>query len=196
MAMGYVRPARDADVDEIARIQLSTWRSAYADIVPAEVLDSLNATWLAQQWRDAIVNPPTPAHQVFVAIEQAESDRQAITTVGFAAVGPAPEDEEAVVEQAGLVTELLVEPRFGRRGHGSRLLSAAVAHWRAHDLTTAYSWAFARDAATLAFYKSAGWDADGARRTLEMADQRVPQVRLHCDLTEVLEQEPVSPDAA
>lgn len=186
MALGYVRPAKEADVDEIARIQLSTWRAAYSGIVPAEVLDSLDTTWLARQWRESIVDAPSSAHQVFVAVEQAESDRQAITTVGFAAVGPAPEDEE-VAERSGLVTEMLVEPRFGRRGHGSRLLSAAVAHWRSHELTTAYAWAFARDAATLGFYKSAGWDADGARRTLEMADQRVPQVRLHCDLTEDVE---------
>ena len=178
MALGYVRPAREADAEEIARIQLSTWRTGYASIVPAEVLSQLDADWLAEHWRGACAAPPSPAHQVFVAVEQDESDRSSIRSVGFAAVGP---DDES---DGGLVTELLVEPRFGRRGHGSRLLSAAVAHWRAHRFGLACAWVFTRDAAMLNFYKSAGWDTDGTRRTLDMAGTAVPQLRLHADITE------------
>jgi GNAT superfamily N-acetyltransferase len=181
MALGYVRPAREADADEIARIQLSTWRTAYASIVPAKVLAQLDAAWLAEHWREACAQPPSPAHQVFMAVEQDESDRSTIQAVGFAAVGPDIEDDQP---GTGLVTELLVEPRFGRRGHGSRLLSAAVSHWRAHAVSLAHAWVFTRDAPTLSLYKSAGWDTDGTRRTLDMDGTEVPQLRLHADVAE------------
>lgn len=182
MALGYVRPARESDIADITRIQLTTWRVAYSSIIPADVLGGMDEDWVARQWREACTNPPTPAHRVLLAVEQSESDPKAITPVGFCAIGP--DDEEPAETGAGAVVELLVEPRFGRRGHGSRLLSAAVAHWRAHDITTVHAWVFARDTASLGFYKSAGWDSDGTRRTLDMGAQRVPQLRLHCDVSE------------
>ncbi|MBC7372833.1 MAG: GNAT family N-acetyltransferase, partial [Frankiales bacterium] len=34
-----VRPARPVDAERIARVQLSTWRTAYADLLPAQALD-------------------------------------------------------------------------------------------------------------------------------------------------------------
>lgn len=184
MALGYVRPARESDAARIAEIQLATWRTAYTKIVPDTVLASFDEEWLAEHWHEACAHPPSPAHQVFIAVEQGETDRANIKTVGFAAIGPDTEDDAA---RAGLVTELLVEPRFGRRGHGSRLLSAMVAHWRAHQISVAHAWPFTRDSASLNFYKTAGWDADGNRRTLDMDGRQVPQLRLHTDLTEAAE---------
>ena len=41
MALGYVRPARPDEADDIARIQLSTWRTAYRRLLPRHVLDDL-----------------------------------------------------------------------------------------------------------------------------------------------------------
>ena len=51
MADADVRPAEPADADEIARIQLTTWRAAYAEILPDEVLSGLDARATAEQWR-------------------------------------------------------------------------------------------------------------------------------------------------
>ena len=42
MADVSVRPARTGDVAEIARIQIDTWRIAYADLLPAAVRDGLS----------------------------------------------------------------------------------------------------------------------------------------------------------
>lgn len=180
MALGYVRPARESDAEQIARIQSTTWRTAYDTIVPSQVVAAMDESWLAERWREACVAPPSAAHRVFVAIEQGESDPSIRTVVGFAAVGPGEDDESG----GGAVTELLVEPRFARRGHGSRLLSAMVGHLREHDLNPVYAWVFSRDAAALNFYKSAGWAPEGTRRILDMDGTEVPQLRLHADLTE------------
>jgi GNAT superfamily N-acetyltransferase len=181
VALGYVRPARVSDAEEIARIQLTTWRTAFSGFIPTSVMDGLDAAWVATRWEEACASPPSPLHRVFVAVEQDESDRSRLWTVGFAAVGAGEEDDDPA---AGAVTELLVEPRFARRGHGSRLLSAAVAHWQEHRLATAYAWSFTRDAASLNFYRSAGWDTDGTRRSLDMDGTPVSQLRLHTDITD------------
>src|SRR5262249_5581635 len=84
----------------------------------------------------------------------------------------------------GEITALLVEPRWGRRGHGSRMLAATVDHMRADGLRTAWVWVPEPDTASLAFYTSAGWEPDGYARTLEADDATVTEVRLHVSLEE------------
>ena len=184
MAVGLVRPARPDDAGEIARIQLATWRTAYRRVLPRHVLDGLDEDFLAARWRPAIDAPPSPEHRVFVAVEQAETG--SAYPVGFAAAGPADdaalapdEDPAALGPRAAAITELLVEPRWGRRGHGSRLLAACVAGWREDGRRTAVAWALEDDSATRGFLRSAGWAPDGARRALDMDDVLVPQLRLH-----------------
>lgn len=169
-----VRPARPTDAGEIARIQLVTWRTAYAAVVPAQVLDTLTETEMAAQWEAAVGRPPAPRQRVLVAEEGG-------SPVGFAAFTPADEDglDPATT---GLVTTLLVEPRWGRRGHGSRLLAATVDLLRGDGAGTAVTWILDRDAASRKFYTSAGWAPDGAARLLDMNGQLVSEVRLHASL--------------
>lgn len=186
MALGYVRPALVEDAADIARIQVATWRYAYRRMLPRNVLDALDEDWMTGRWRAAIGEPPTPRHRVLVAVEQAATDY----LVGFAAAGPADEEArtpeepaDALDERVAAVTDLLVEPRWGRRGHGSRLLSALVDLWRTDGFRTAVAWAYRDDAASLKFLASAGWAPDGAARALDVDDMLVPQLRLHVDLT-------------
>jgi len=187
MATGYVRPARPEDAGEIARIQLATWRIAYRRLMPRHVLDNLDESWLAERWSGAIEEPPSGRHRVLVAIEQAEQSY----LVGFAASGPADEQALAPQEPAtalgpdvAAITDLLVEPRWGRRGHGSRLLAACVDLWRADGFVTAVAWAFDGDKATRSFLTSSGWAPDGAARALDVEGMLVPQLRFHVSLVE------------
>jgi GNAT superfamily N-acetyltransferase len=184
MAIGFVRPARAQDAEQIARVQLSTWRTAYRRLLPRHVLEQVDEVWLTEGWLAAITEPPSPRHQVLVAVEQAEQ----AYLVGFAASGPADEaalapEEEPLPDTVAAVTDLLVEPRWGRRGHGSRLLAASVDLWREGGFATAVAWAYQGDPATLKFLGSAGWRPDGAGRALDVEDMLVPQLRLHTDLT-------------
>ncbi|WP_067505057.1 GNAT family N-acetyltransferase [Actinoplanes sp. TFC3] len=181
MALGFVRPARPEDAAEIARIQLTTWRSAYRRLFPAHVLASLDEGYLARGWSEAIESAPSPRHRVLIAVEQAEN---AQTVVGFAAAGPADEqalapEEPPLPDSVAAFTDLLVEPRWGRRGHGSRLLSATVDLWREDGFTSAVAWAYDADEAMKKFLGSAGWEPDGAARALDVDDMLVNQLRLH-----------------
>jgi len=183
MALGFVRPARPEDAGEIARIQVATWRVAYRRMLPRHVLDGLDEGWMAERWSAAIETPPSPRHRVLVAYEQAEQSY----LVGFAASGPADEqalapEEPPLPESVAAVTDLLVEPRWGRRGHGSRLLAATVDLWREDGFEAAVAWAYDADAATRTFLTSAGWEPDGAGRALDVDDMLVYQLRLHVAL--------------
>jgi GNAT superfamily N-acetyltransferase len=188
VALGYVRPARPDEAGEIARIQLTTWKVAYRKLLPRQVLDQLDPEWLAGRWREAIVAPPSPRHRVLIAIEQSESASQpSAYPVGFLATGPADEaalapGEDPLPADVAAITDLLVEPRWGRRGHGSRLLAAGVDNWREDGFRTAVAWAYESDPATRGFLTSTGWTPDGARRALDVDDLLVPQLRLHVDL--------------
>jgi L-amino acid N-acyltransferase YncA len=169
-----VRPAGTDDVPDIARIQLDTWRQAYAGWLPAAVLDQVTPAEAERTWRQAVTAPPSARHHVLVAWEQD-------WRVGFVAFGPAAEDPGGPV---GAVEVLLVEPRWGRRGHGSRLLAAAVDLMRADALRTAQVWVPEPDVASLAFYTSAGWERDGYARSLDSDGASVTEVRLHVSVEE------------
>jgi L-amino acid N-acyltransferase YncA len=170
-----VRPARPADAPEIARVQLDTWRTAYRRFLPAGLLDGLTMERAAEAWAGAITEPPTPAHRVLVATEQD-------LLVGFVAV--APSDEADAGPDGAAIATLLVEPRWGRRGHGSRLLAAAVDHLRADGFDRMTAWVPDGDTASSRFYSSAGWEQNGTARTLEAEGGTVREARWHVSLAE------------
>jgi GNAT superfamily N-acetyltransferase len=174
-----VRPARPGDVPEIARIQVETWRAAYDEILPAAVLESLTVEAAVPAWTAAVTEPPTPRHHVLVALEQQR-------LVGFTAVAPADDLEEGDPDPDAtvMISPLLVEPRWGRRGHGSRLLAAAVDHARDDGQRRAIAWLPTADAASLDFFRSAGWEADGYARALDTGAGEVRELRLHVALGE------------
>jgi GNAT superfamily N-acetyltransferase len=195
MTLGFVRPARLDDVVEITRIQLTTWRVAYRRLLPAHILDELDEDWITRRWRGAIEEPPSPSHRVLVAVEQRDSPGsgpESAYVVGFAASGPADDttlaaDEDHTVldkdlKGAAAITDVLVEPRWSRRGHGSRLLAASVDLWQSDGFTTALAWTFADDRVTGRFLQDAGWAPDGVSRSLDVEDMLVPQVRWHVSL--------------
>lgn len=177
MADVSVRPARPDDAAELGRIQVETWRTAYATILPAPVLDALSASTAAAAWATAIEQPPTPSHHVLVAMEQQ-------WRVGFVAIGPAADLEDGDPEPAttAAIAPILVEPRWGRRGHGSRLLAAAVDHARADGLTRAVAWIPEGDVPSREFLSSAGWAPDGLVRALDTGAGELREIRLHTEL--------------
>jgi GNAT superfamily N-acetyltransferase len=179
MADVSVRPARPDDAAEIGRIQIDTWRTAYREILPSAVLDGLSAEDAAGVWTAAITGPPSPRHRILVAMEQQ-------WLVGFVALGPADDLEDDDPEPATTLAlaPILVEPRWGRRGHGSRLLAAAVDHARGDGLTRAIAWIPEADAASREFLISAGWAPDGLARALDTGAGELREIRLQAALTE------------
>lgn len=173
MADVSVRPARPDDAAEVARIQVETWQYAYASVLPAVVLEQVTVETALAAWTDAIARPPSPAHRVLVAQEQT-------ALVGFVALSPAvdlqPDDPEPDTTIA--VGPLVVEPRWGRRGHGSRLMAAAVDLSREDGMTRAITWIPEADTVSREFLVGAGWATDGLVRALDTGAGELREIRL------------------
>jgi GNAT superfamily N-acetyltransferase len=170
-----VRPARPDDAAEIARIQLVTWRTAYRALLPTALLDEWDTDSATASWRSAVASPPTPGHGVLVALERN-------TVVGFAAFAPAEVPAGGTADPAGPTVELstlLVEPRWGRRGHGSRLLAAVADVARGGGVARLQVWLPETDRVSAGFYESAGWAPDGWARTLDTGGEPLREVRWH-----------------
>lgn len=170
----FVREARPADAAAVARIQVLAWRTAYAGLVPDEVLEEVTSAAAEERWRDrwreSMQRPPTGRHRLLVADDAGD-------VAGFAAFGPATDPDRWPRTDAELYA-LHVDPDRTRRGHGSRLIHAVIDTLREDGFTTACTWVLEADTATADFLRSTGWAPDGARRALDMGP-RIPTLRLH-----------------
>jgi L-amino acid N-acyltransferase YncA len=176
MAIAAVRAAVDSDVAEIVRIQAGTWAAAYAELVPQAAIDQLTTPAARAAWAQAVT---TGAGHVLVATEGE-------ATVGFVAAGPAEAPENATATDAptlspeswGEIGVLLVEPRWGRRGHGGRLLAGAAAALRDAGAVYGLAWVPEADAASRKFYAAVGWEPDGAVRAFDTGEGTLREVRI------------------
>jgi GNAT superfamily N-acetyltransferase len=92
--------------------------------------------------------------------------------------GNLPEDAGSI----GLIGTLLVEPRWGRRGHAGRLLATAARGLSDAGGARGIVWLPENDAVSLAFYERAGWGRDGMVRTLDAGGRPLREIRLTGDL--------------
>ncbi|MGB6163137.1 MAG: GNAT family N-acetyltransferase [Pseudonocardiaceae bacterium] len=176
MALARVRAATLEDAPTLAALQRATWQAAYSELLPPGTLDGLDTLQVRQAWADTIHGGAT----VLIATEGAEQ-------VGFVVAGPAPKDDVAAADgtlppdaaHTMLVSILLVEPRWGRRGHGGRLLATAAAMLRDAGATRGIVWVPAKDPASLNFYhRRAGWYPDATIRTLDANGRPLRELRL------------------
>jgi GNAT superfamily N-acetyltransferase len=173
-----VRVAWADDAAAIAELQVRTWREVYADLLPPDALPGPDAVaGAAEAWRASLSKPGDARNRVLVALERNR-------VVGFAITAPASDPDSDPVVDAELM-ELTVDPAERGRGHGSRLLQAAVETMQADRFTRAVLWAVASDDALRAFLTGAGWAPDTAHRELDLDGEGttlVRQVRLHTAL--------------
>ncbi len=157
LADASVRTGRPNDAPAIGVVQALVFRSVYAGVVPESVRAQFDPDQFASAWRQSIAAPPTPAHRVMVACAGEQ-------VVGFAALGPTTDTDEAVPERCGEIMVLAIHADARRSGHGSRLLNASGDTLRANDCAAVLTWVLAADEDTRAFCSVSGLEPDGAWR--------------------------------
>lgn len=170
MAIAAVRAATTTDVEEIVRIQADTWAAAYAALVPAAAIEQLRGAEARQAWAGAI---EADAGHLLLATE-------GDWTVGFAAAAVAGQagGDALGPEVWGEVGALLVEPRWGRRGHGGRLLATVAHALQQAGALYGLAWIPEADEASRRFYARAGWEPDGSVRAFDTGDGTLREIRV------------------
>jgi len=161
------------DAPAIARLQLRVREQDLGALLPADAL-GVDAEAAEAAWRQALTRPADARIRVLVALERNR-------VVGFVITSPATDPDTDPVVDAELM-ELTVDPGERGKGHGSRLLQAAVDTMTSDRFRRAVLWAVAEDDAMRGFLTSAGWAPDTAHRELDLdgtGATTIKQVRLH-----------------
>lgn len=153
-----VRPAVPGDEAAMADLQIAAWWATHADALGADVLGRLDLDGFRAQWATAVAAPPGPGFAVLVACAGPR-------VVGYVALSP------------GSIAGLEVAPDERRKGHGSRLLSAAVDRLRQDGADEVSAWVLAGDDARERFLAGSGMAADGRSRTLDLGGREVVECR-------------------
>ena len=179
---GFVRPARVEDLTAIGQVQAATMLASlqaghtaeHGAPLPEGVRAMIAAPVIAAGWEAAVAEPPSLEHHVLVATT-AQADAASRTVVGLLGLAPTQSmDAEGHVDEAGVqaveVTALGVEPASQRRGHGSRLLAAAVDLARQDDARALVAWAVRGDESISRILTSVGMAPTGAHRVLGVGE--------------------------
>ncbi|UPK76635.1 GNAT family N-acetyltransferase [Nocardioidaceae bacterium SCSIO 66511] len=172
-----VRVAWADDAPAVARCQVAAWREQYADVLPQEMVDSLDVDDFARKWAASMDKPGDARNRVLVALERA-------TVRGFAVTSPA-DDPDADPIADGEIVEFVIDAAAHGEGHGSRLLQACTDTLRADKFTRATWWIASTDDRLRSFVEGTGWAPDGAHRELDVdgtGANTIKQVRLHTSL--------------
>ena len=162
-----VRPAGVSDAPGLARVRIASWRAAYRRIVPAAVLDALDADAETARWRTSLSTPGQAWARAAFAGSPAGLG-------GFVVAGPARGDEVAGL---GEIYAIYVDPEVQGRGIGRALMEAGVRGLAARGFAEAILWVFEANARARAFYERMGWAADGAAKPFEIGGAAPIEVR-------------------
>jgi GNAT superfamily N-acetyltransferase len=146
-----LRLATAADADAIGRIQVETWTTAYADLLPQETIDAFDVSARQAMWHEGLGRMPRPGSATFVALVDDE-------IVGFASVGASHSEEGT-----GELYAIYVHPARWGVGAGRALIERAEASMRDSGFPAALLWVLEGNERAERFYRAAGWERDGEK---------------------------------
>lgn len=156
-----IRYAQHCDAAAIATVHIASWRAAYADDLPAGLLDSLDLDERTRLWQGRIAEVGN--HVQVVSNEQG--------VLAFCACGAARDADSGPTTWE--IRNLHVAPSLRRSGLGGRLFAAAIATGRKHEATELTLWVVAGNHPARRFYEQKGMLPDGAQQDYEFSPEAV-----------------------
>ncbi len=177
----FVRLALPAEAYDIAALQFAAMSDpghpAHALVAQTSVDE------IAAVWHQAITRPPLAECRVLVATDAGD-------VVGMVCVTPSPDEDAATTD--GQIAEFLVSPPARGRGHGSRLVQAAVDTLRADGFDRVTWWLPTTHDDLRSWLVDLGFGPDGGHVEVGTEDGslRVKLVRLHADISSTASDRP------
>jgi GNAT superfamily N-acetyltransferase len=159
-----VRHATSADADAIGRVQVETWRTAYAGLLPQETIDAFDVGARQEMWREGLSRAPRLGSATFVAVVDDE-------IVGFTTVGASHSEDGT-----GELYAIYVDPSSWGTGAGRALIERAEASLRESGFPAALLWVLEGNERAERFYRAAGWQRDGKKED-DFQGARVTELR-------------------
>ncbi|PYY51556.1 GNAT family N-acetyltransferase [Curtobacterium sp. MCBD17_023] len=157
-----VRPAVDTDAPGIADVHVQAWREAYAHLLPAAFLASLDPVARTTRWRRTIAGASAAGTSVAVA-------EHGGAVVGWATAGPARDDP--AIRDVELTGIYVLASAHGS-GAGQLLLDAVLGN------APAFLWVADDNPRAQAFYRRNGFRRDGTTKTERLGDNAVLAARM------------------
>lgn len=170
-----IRPARTDDIDDLARVNIAAWRSAYAGLVPQSYLDAMDPEDYRQRWSVRLGGEHGSPGEYLVGLLDG-------SLACYVCFGPYRTQEDAPPgEQTtgwGEIYAIYTDPGFQGRGVGSAVHDAALARLAATSHIEAALWVLRSNTRTRQWYADRGWSADGAISMWSAGSESLPEVRL------------------
>ncbi len=167
----------EADIDAVADVHVSSWRFAYAGLIPQPYLDGLSVEGNAERRRARFAVGDE-------RVENLVAEDAAGEVVGWACLGPYRDDEGVGgMERDGEMYALYLRP--GHIGHGiGHLLTEAVTRRAAErGFLWLRLWVLEGNERARRFYERAGFSADGGAEPFTVDGVDVPEIRYAKRLT-------------
>ena len=149
-----VRDAVPSDAAAMGRIKRDAWQAAYRGLLPAEVLESIDADQLATNFGVQIRASNTQRRPELACLVAAAARH----VIGYVTLGPY---RLADLAGAGEVYALYVDPPHWGAGAGRALLLSAEVRLRTMGHDEAALWVLETNQLGRGFYEAVGWHPDG-----------------------------------
>ena len=166
--MTQVRTAVPADADEVARVHVRSWQSAYRGLIASDYLDGLKPEAWAARYTFGRVGLRMPSTLV-------AADGAAIRGLVTTGLG-----RDADLPDFGELMAIYVDPAHTGTGVGRLLMTAARERLRLVGAPGALLWVLDRNVSARRFYERDGWSFDGTCRTATFGDVSVQLMRYRC----------------
>lgn len=146
-----LRRATAIDAPALAKVHVSSWREAYAGIVPSSHLRDFTVEFREESFRESLASG---AEETYVA----EHSR---TVVGFLTLGGC-RDLDVVSCTTGEIWGIYVSPEWWRKGIGRYLCEQGEAILSSRGYLCVKLWVLESNDQARAFYEAMGFECDGA----------------------------------
>jgi GNAT superfamily N-acetyltransferase len=162
-----VRLAATTDARELARVHIATWKTAYRQIMPDQVLDQLCLDEFEATWTKSLARP----ERLNLVCETDDG------IVGFASLGPS-RDHDTYSVRTGEMYALYVEPDHWGQGAGHALWARTLDELKARGYQDVTLWVLEANTRARGFYEHVGFELEpGALKAIERYGVTIPEVR-------------------